>query len=66
MGKLPEVARITEEVKGAPELARSPRSTELQSGGASIGLEHKSSLCSNGEVRGGIQALESDMSPMYL
>lgn len=46
--KLPELTTVMEEVRGTRELACSPRSTELRSGGASVDLDHRSSLCSNG------------------
>ena len=52
--KIPKLTTVMEEVRGARELAYSPRSTELRSGGASVDLEHRSSLCSNEESRGGI------------
>lgn len=54
MWKLRKATRFTKEERGASELARSPRSTQLQSGGASVDLEHRSLLGLNGVARGAI------------
>lgn len=56
--KLPQVIAVTEEVRGARELACSPRPMELRSGGASVDLEHWSSLSHNGVVEASIEVLE--------